>query len=55
MRLSKNDPTEPENWAAGVREGARPASQYNKPPQKSVKFQAFRAKQHFDTIKMLGG
>ena len=55
VKLSKNDISSTDNRAAGERERARPVSQYNNPPQKSLKNQAFRAKQHFDEIKMLGG
>lgn len=44
-----------DNRAAGVREGARPDSQFNRPPQKSRSIQAFRAKRHFDKNKMPGG
>ena len=55
LSLSKNYDSNAENRAAGERERARPVSQYNKPPQKSLKNQAFRAKQHFGEIKMLGG
>ena len=55
LRLSKNGASSVKDRAAGEREGARPASQYNNPPQKSLEIKAFRAKQHFDAVKMLGG
>ena len=30
-------------------------SRSNNPPKKSLRIQAFRAKQHFEPVKMLGG
>ena len=48
LRLSKNYASAVDNRAAGEREGARPASQSNNPPQKSLIFQAFWAKQRFE-------
>ena len=41
--------------AAGERKGARPASCTINRRRKDLKIKAFRAKLHFDTIKMLGG
>ena len=38
LRLSKNYFLVQSNRAAGEREGARPASQHNNPPQKSLDF-----------------
>ncbi|MCI7741981.1 MAG: hypothetical protein MSO56_06705 [Clostridiales bacterium] len=55
LRLSKNCAFAADNRAAGEREGARPASQSNNPPQKSLIFQAFWAKQRFEFLKTLGG
>ena len=48
MRLSKNYASVVDIRGAGEREGARPASRYNNPPQKSLIFQAFWAKQRFE-------
>ena len=53
--LPKNCISIDKNKAAGEREGARPASRYNNPPQKSLNYQAFWAKQRFEFIKTLGG
>ena len=43
------------NRAAGEREGVRPASHFNKPPQKSLENQGFSGAKHFALGKMLGG
>ena len=53
--LPKNCISIDKNKAAGEREGARPASRYNNPPQKSLNYQAFWAKQRFVEHKTLGG
>ena len=55
LRLSKNYTLIADNRAAGEREGARPASRFYIPPQKSLIFQAFWAKQRFEAFKTLGG
>ena len=43
LRLSKNYASPQVNRAAGEREGVRPASHYNNPPQKRLIYQAFRS------------
>ena len=43
------------NRAAGEHEGARPASCFNNPPQKSIEFQGFSGAAAFGLCKMLGG
>lgn len=41
---------------AGELEGAKAHLELDKPPQKSIaESKAFRAKQHFEMFKMLGG
>ena len=51
----KNYTSVVDSRVAGEREGARPTSQFNNPPQKSLIFQAFWAKQRFEFFKTLGG
>ena len=47
LRLSKNGALSDKDRAAGEREGARPASQYNNPPQKSLENQGFSSEAAF--------
>ncbi len=55
MKLSKTMLRCKENRAAGELKGARPASNTINRRRKALKLEAFRAKQHFDFVKMLGG
>ena len=47
LSLSKNCDSNAENRAAGERERARPVSQYNNPPKKSLEKQDFSGEAAF--------